>query len=68
VRQAELLDRADALLVVQLTFADFDLAALPPPVPENLGPFVYIGLVNSSLQPKPALAAWDSVFHTPLKP
>ena len=67
VRQAALLDRAGALLVVQLTFADFDVAALPPPVPENLGPFVYLGLVNASLQPKPALAAWDSVFHIPLK-
>lgn len=63
VRHAELLDRAGALLVVQLTFADFDVAALPPPVPENLGPFVYIGLVNPSLQAKPALAAWDSVFR-----
>ena len=67
-RQAELLDRAEAVLVVQLTFADFDVASLPPPVPENLGPFVYLGLVNSSLQPKPALSAWDSVFHIPRKP
>lgn len=66
VRQAELLDRAEALLVVQLTFADFDIASLPPPVPENLGPFVYLGLVNATLQPKPALSAWDSVFHIPL--
>lgn len=67
VRQAELLDRADAVLVVQLTFADFDVASLPPPVPENLGPFIYLGLVNASLEPKPALTAWDSVFHIPLK-
>jgi hypothetical protein len=67
VRQAELLDRAGAVLVVQLTFADFDVAALPPPVPANLGPFVYLGLVNSSLQAKPALEAWDSVFHIRLK-
>lgn len=67
VRQAELLDRAEAVLVVQLTFADFDVASFPAPVPENLGPFIYIGLVNSSLEPKPALTAWDSVFHIPLK-
>lgn len=66
-RQAELLDRAEAVLVVQLTFADFDVASFPPPVPENLGPFVYLGLVNSTLQPKPALSVWDSVFRIPLK-
>jgi hypothetical protein len=66
-RHAALLDRAGALLVVQLTFADFDIASFPPPVPDNLGPFAYIGLVKSNLDPKPALQVWDSVFQIPRK-
>jgi len=67
VRQAELLDRAGAVLVTQLTFADFDLASIPPPVPEGLGPFAYLGLVDAQLQPKPALQSWDSLFQIPRK-
>ncbi len=43
----------------------FDVGALPPPVPDNLGPFVYLGLVDANLEPKPALQAWDSVFALP---
>lgn len=62
VRHARILDQAAALLVVQLTFADFDVSSFPPPVPANLGPFVYLGLVDANLAPKAALTAWDSLF------
>lgn len=61
-RQAQLLDQANALYVFQLTFTDLDLSSFPPPLPANLGFFAYLGLVNANLQPKPALAVWDSLF------
>jgi hypothetical protein len=65
-RHAALLDSARAVGVFQLTFADFDLASLPSPVPPNLALFAYLGLVDKDLAPKPALAVWDSLFDLPL--
>lgn len=62
VRQARLLDAADARFVFQLTFTDLDLSTFPPPQPANLSFFAYLGLVSSVLDPKPALDAWDSLF------
>ena len=64
-RQAQLLDRAEALFVFQLTFTDLDLATFPPPLPANLSFFAYLGLVDDDLNPKPALEVWDSLFALP---
>ena len=64
-RQARLLDEADAIGVFQLTFTDLDLDAYPPG-PAILPLFASLGLADTELQPKPALAAWDSVFALPL--
>ncbi len=61
-RQATLLDGVAARGVLQLMFADTDLAALPPPVPSNLPLFATLGLVDSQYAAKPALAQWDSLF------
>jgi hypothetical protein len=61
-RHAQLLDSVGARGVIQLVFADVDLASLPPPVPANLPLFVSIGLTDSDFNPKPALAAWDVLF------
>ena len=61
-RQAELLDRAQALFVFQLTFTDLDLASFPPPFPANLSFLAYLGLVDDDLNPEPALGVWDSLF------
>lgn len=58
-RQAELLDRADAVGVFQITFTDLDLASWPA----SVAPFAYNGLVDIDLQPKEALAAWDRVLQ-----
>ncbi len=58
VREAQLLDRADAAGWFQLTFTDLDTSAWPP----GIVPFAYNGLVDSTLAPKPALAPWDSLF------
>ena len=62
VRQMDVLDRARAIGVFQLTFTDLDLAALSLPSGSILPLFAYNGLVDASLQPKPALAAWDEAF------
>jgi hypothetical protein len=67
-RQARLLDAAKAAGVFQITFTDFDLSAFLPADSAGLIPFAHLGLVDSVLAPKPALAAWDSVLGRPYRP
>jgi hypothetical protein len=66
-RQSELLDAAKAIAVFQLSFADLDLGSFPKPQPAILPLFATLGLVDSDLRPKPALAIWDKVYARPLK-
>jgi hypothetical protein len=66
-RQAALLDRASARYVFQLQFTDVDLDAFGLGGDPRLIPFVRLGLVDTALAPKPALAVWDSVFAVPLR-
>jgi hypothetical protein len=66
-KHGKLLDHVQATAVFQLPFTDIDIESLPPDVPENLGYFVFIGLVDETLTPKPALSAWDKLFEIPLK-
>lgn len=61
-RQAELLDSASALGVFQLTFYDLDLTGVVLPPGSILPLFTHLGLADSAMHPKPALAAWDGVF------
>ncbi|HJQ67113.1 MAG TPA: hypothetical protein VJ816_12080 [Gemmatimonadales bacterium] len=61
IRQAQLLDSAHAIGLFQLTFADLDLSAFPGP-PGSLTPFAHLGVVDSALGRKPALASWDSIL------
>ncbi|HEX6313821.1 MAG TPA: hypothetical protein VFZ73_03145, partial [Gemmatimonadaceae bacterium] len=61
-RQARLLDSARAGAVFQLTFTDLDTPALNLPPGSILPLFASLGLVDVDLQPKPALAVWDSLF------
>lgn len=62
-RQEQLLDAAKAVAVFQLTYADLDLTAFPPQPPGSILPlFAQLGIVDTHLKPKPALAAYDSVF------
>ena len=65
-RQSQLLDAANAIGVFQLSFADLDLGSFPKPVPAILPLFATLGLVDSDLRLKPALATWDKVFARPL--
>jgi len=53
-RHATLLDSVQALGLLQLTFADYDLSTYPTPIPANLPLFVHLGLCNSDFSPKPA--------------
>lgn len=63
-RMSELLAHTGAFAFLQLNFADIDPAAfpIPPGYDEILSLFLKIGLVDSELRPKLALAAWDSLF------
>jgi len=67
-RHAQLLDSIHALGVIQLLFADVDVASLPPPIPANLPLFVNIGFTDSDFNGKPALARWDALFARRLVP
>lgn len=66
-RQAVLLDSANAVAVFQITFTDLDLSAIPVPPGSILPLFAHLGLVDSALNPKPALTAWDRVLDRPLR-
>lgn len=66
-RQSELLDNANAIGVFQLSFTDLDLRSFPKPVTGILSLFDSLGLVDTNLEPKPALSAWDKVFARRLR-
>ena len=61
-QQNVLLNNIHANAVFQLTFTDIDITNMPSGTPANLSLFSYIGLIDSALQPKPALATWDNLF------
>jgi hypothetical protein len=65
-RQLELLDAAGAAAVFQLTFTDLHPSIFPPG--SILPMFATLGLVDTALAPKPALAAWDAAFARPRSP
>ncbi|MGH7714347.1 MAG: hypothetical protein ACREOG_23920, partial [Gemmatimonadaceae bacterium] len=63
VRQAQLLDRSNAVAWLQLTYTDLDVSAFPPQPPgSTLALFTQLGFVDTQLRAKPALATWDSLF------
>ena len=66
-RQERLLDSARARGVFRLTFYDLDLNGFPPQPPGSILPlFTQLGLADSALHAKPALAVWDRIFRRPL--
>jgi hypothetical protein len=67
-RHAQLLDSVRASAVIQLEYADIDLASFPSPFPPNLPLFIDIGLTDSDFNAKPALAAWDALHARRLVP
>jgi len=66
-RHARLLDSVGARAWFQLTFTDFELGGWPPGAAAGLLPFSRLGVVDSALTPKPALATWDGHFARPLQ-
>lgn len=62
-RQAELLDDSNAKGVFQITFTDLHPSIFPPG--STLSLFANLGLVDTALAPKPALATWDSILARP---
>ena len=65
-RQAQWADAAHAIGVCQLSFTDLALSFFPPQPPgASLVLFASLGVVDSVLTPKLALAAWDSTFARP---
>jgi hypothetical protein len=66
-RQSQLLDQAQAIALFQLTFTDIELSSLPSTVNPTIKYFTYLGMVDSLLNPKPALTEWDSLFQRKLK-
>jgi hypothetical protein len=67
-RQAQLLTQAKAIGLFQLTFTDLSINAWPANVSTELAPFAWLGMVDSSFNPKPALTTWDSIQKQPLQP
>jgi hypothetical protein len=65
-RQTALLDAAGAAAVFQLTFTDLHPSIFPPG--SILPLFATLGLVDTALAPKPALATWDAAFARPRVP
>lgn len=62
-RAADLAENARAVGWFQLSFTDINLPAFGFPADDpHLVPFVTIGLVDTALVAKPALAVWDSMF------
>lgn len=60
---AHLLNEVKAEAVFQLVFTDIDITAVPDDVPDNIGYFLSLGLVDVNFNIKPALSAWDVVFR-----
>lgn len=60
-RQGELLSTMNAKGLFQITFTDLHPAIIPPG--SSLALFATLGLVDTALRTKPALATWDSLLR-----
>jgi hypothetical protein len=61
-RHMQIADQASAVAVFQITFTDLDLASFSVAAGSILPLFAHLGLVDTELRPKPALAEWDKAF------
>jgi hypothetical protein len=67
-RQERLLDSAAAIAMFQLSYTDLDVSQYPAQQQASLGVFAQLGLVDTELRPKTALATYDSIFARPFRP
>jgi hypothetical protein len=65
---AKLLDAASATGWYSLEFADLAVSTWPGSIDPSIRMFASIGVVDSALTPKPALAVWDSLHARALRP
>jgi hypothetical protein len=66
-RQERMLDSAHAVAALALFFTDIDVASFPSlPAGSTVPLFAHLGLVDTALRPKPALATYDSIRARPL--
>jgi hypothetical protein len=66
-RQGQMLTQAHGIGLFQLAYTDLELSTWPAVDSAGLVNFAYIGVVDSSFNPKPAQAAWDSLRKAPLQ-
>ena len=66
-RQERMLDSAAAIAVFQLSYTDLDVSQYPAQQQASLGVFAQLGLVDTELRAKTALATYDSIFARPLR-
>ena len=66
-RQERLLDSAAAIAMFQLSYTDLDVSQYPAQQQAALGVFAQLGLVDTELRPKTALATYDSIFARPFR-
>jgi hypothetical protein len=64
-RQERLLDSAKAVALFQLSYTDIDISGYPQLSGSTLALFAQIGLVDTELRPKTALATYDSIYARP---
>jgi len=67
-RQERILDSAAAIAVFQLSYTDLDVSQYPAQQQASLGVFAQLGLVDTELRPKTALATYDSIYARPRRP
>jgi hypothetical protein len=56
-----MLSQAKGTALFQLTFTDLSLSAWPGNDAAELYPFAFLGMVDTTFTPKPALSTWDSL-------
>jgi hypothetical protein len=66
-RQSQLLDNAKAIGFLQLVVTDIDASSLPSNVDPNINNFIYLGVLDVNLKPKPSLTTWDGLFKRTLQ-
>lgn len=62
LKQADMLNRADATALFSLTFTDIDLTTVPSGVDPTVKYFAYLGVVDKDLNPKQSFDAWKKIF------
>lgn len=66
-RQVQIADAANVVAITQITFTDLDLSSYQVPAGSILPLFANLGLVDTELDPKPALDRWRRAFARPLR-